>query len=89
MDVDPRADEAPAGHAVHTPDPAAIEYVPAGHTTHALAPASEYVPAIGHEMHTVEFVAPDTFEYVPAVQLLHCPLTQYLPVAHKSQLDDV
>jgi hypothetical protein len=39
-------------------------------------------------MHTLEFIAPVTVEYVPAEQLLHCPLTQYLPLSHKTQLDD-
>jgi hypothetical protein len=36
-----------------------------GHTVQALAPAAEYVPA-RHAAHTLELVAPATFENVPA-----------------------
>jgi hypothetical protein len=50
-------------------------------------PAGEFAPA-GHCTQTVALLAPVTPEYVPDVQLLHCPLIQYLPVSHKTQLDD-
>jgi hypothetical protein len=59
----------------------------AGHVVQALDPAAAYVPA-RHEAHTLEFVAPDTLENVPAGQLLHCPLAQNLPRSHRLHLEE-
>ena len=84
IDVDPRADEAPSGHALHALAAAVLEYVPAGHRTHVLAlvaPATdEYAPA-GQLTHTLELVAPVRFEYVPAVQFTHALPDKYAPGA--------
>ena len=38
MDVDPGADEAPVGHAVHALAPAVAEYAPAGQFVHGALP---------------------------------------------------
>lgn len=84
MDVDPRADEAQDGHAVHALAPTVIEYVPAGHKTHVftlLPPdVAEYAPA-GQFTHAADDVAPVAFEYVPATQFTQTldPAAEYVP----------
>ena len=89
MDVDPRADEAQAGHAVHALDPTVIEYVPAGHKTHVftlLPPdVAEYAPA-GQFTHAADEVAPVAFEYVPATQFTQTldPAAEYVPAGHNT-----
>ena len=76
----------PAGQRMHTSTPTAIEYVPAAHFVHTLAPRIEDSPDVQF-MQTLAFKAPVTLEYVPAEQSLHIP-SQYLPLGHKTQLDD-
>ena len=89
METDPRADEAPVGHAVHALAPAVTEYVPAGHKTHVfalLAPdVPEYAPG-GQDVHVPEEFAPISTEYVPATQLTHALArsAEYVPTGHNT-----
>ena len=89
MELDPRADEAPVGHAVHALAPDTLEYFPVWHKTHVFALLAPDVPeyAPGAQLtHVVEEFAPTSAEYVPATQLTHALArsAEYVPTGHNT-----
>jgi hypothetical protein len=85
--------DTPLGSTVYSPGeiPGIVQYVPSAQLTEHLVHTEALSPLYFPDSHCTHALAPDTFEYVPDVQLVHVAeefapaVLEYAPAGHNTQ----